>query len=193
MPYTVKKTLKQIHHQKQHYLIALKANQPTLEQTLKQLHTNAQAFSQAEVFDTTHQRQVYRRAWVYPAPPLLQQQWAGLRCLVWVERHGIRQGKSFHEQVAYISNLELSADEFLHHIQQHWGIENRLHWIRDVTFDEDNARPGGSAPVIWAILNCFLISIVRQLGFRTIPQGVRALTNQLERVYQFLTHGFSSD
>jgi hypothetical protein len=33
---------------------------------------------------------------------------------------------------------------------------------------------------------------VRQLGFRTIPQGVRALTNQVDRVYQLLTQGFSS-
>jgi hypothetical protein len=109
-----------------------------------------------------------------------------------VERRGTREGKPFHEQVGYISSLELSADEFLLHSQQHWGIENRLHWVRDVTFNKDHARPGGSAPAMWVILNCFLISIVRQLGFRTIPQGVRALTNQVDRVYQLLTQGFSS-
>jgi len=40
-------------------------------------------------------------------------------------------------------------------------------------------------------LNCFLISIVRQLGYRTIPQGVRALTNQVKQIYAILTHGFS--
>ncbi|MBC7970004.1 MAG: ISAs1 family transposase [Verrucomicrobia bacterium] len=142
--------------------------------------------------DATHQRQVHRRAWVYPAPTDLQQQWAGLKCLIWVERWGTREGKPFHEQVGSISDLALSAAEFLGRIQQHWSIENRLHWIRDVTFAEDYARPGGSAPVMWAILNCFLISIVRQLRFRTLPQGVRVLTKQVNRVYQFLTRGFSS-
>jgi hypothetical protein len=67
-----------------------------------------------------------------------------------------------------------------------------LHWVRDVRFEEDFARPGGNAPVIWSILNCFLITIIRQLAFRTIPQGVRALTNQLKQVYEILTQGFSS-
>ncbi len=67
----------------------------------------------------------------YPAPVSLQQQWAGLQCLIWVERWGTREGKPFHEQVGYISDLALSAAEFLRHIQQHWGIENRLHWVRD--------------------------------------------------------------
>lgn len=109
-----------------------------------------------------------------------------------MERWGTREGKPFHERVGHISDLALSAADFLRHIQQDWGIENRLHWVRDVTFEEDSARPGGHAPVLWAILNCLLITIVRQLAFRTIPQGVRALTNQVEQIYQFLTHGFSS-
>ena len=65
----------------------------------------------------------------------------------------------------------LEAEAFLPHVQQHWGIENRLHWVRDVTFEEDYARPGGNAPVSWAILNCFLINLVRQLGCRTLPLG----------------------
>lgn len=192
MPCTAKKTVHQIHDQEQHYLIALKANQLTLQQTLQQLHQSGEASSEAEIVDHSHQRQVHRRAWVYEAPAHLQHTWAGLKCLIWVERWGIREGKPFHEQTAYMSDLALSADEFLHRIQQHWGIENRLHWVRDVTFGEDSARPGGNAPILWAVLNCFIISIVRQLGFRTIPQGVRALTNQIEWVFEILTHGFSS-
>ncbi len=185
-----KKTVKQIVKQQQHYLIALKANQPTLYRTLQQLHQSRACLSQAQSVDTTHNRHVYRQVWVYPAPPQLRCQWQGLRCLIWVERWGMRDGRPFHEQMGYISDLELSAVEFLQRIQQHWGIENRLHWVRDVQFDEDKARPGGKAPVIWAILNCFLITIVRQLAFRTIPQGVRALTNQVRQVYAILTQGF---
>ncbi|MDX2216007.1 MAG: hypothetical protein SFY66_22270, partial [Oculatellaceae cyanobacterium bins.114] len=114
----------------------------------------------------------------------------GLKHLIWVKRWGLREGRSFEETIGYITNLEGNATQFLQHIQQHWGIDNRLHWVRDVCFEEDTARPGGNAPVIWAILNCFLISIVRQLAFRTIPQGVRALTNQLKQVYAILTQGF---
>jgi hypothetical protein len=137
-----------------------------------------------------HHRHVHRQVWVYEAPEPLQAQWAGLKCLIWVERRGMREGKPFEEQVGYISDLELLAAELLLHIQQHWSIENRLHWVRDGTFEEDDARPGGNAPVNWAVLNCFLITIVRQPAFRTIPQGVRALTNQVRQVYAILTQGF---
>lgn len=186
-----KKTVEQITQQQQHYLIALKANQLTLYRSLEQLHQVAHPLSQATTLDTTHARQVHRRVKVYAAPIALQQQWKGLKTLIWVERWGLRNGHFFEESVGYISDLELEAADFLLHIQQHWGIENRLHWVRDVTFEEDHARPGGNAPVMWAILNCFLISIVRQLGYRTIPQGVRALTNQVKQIYAILTHGFS--
>lgn len=180
-----------IDQQQQHYLIALKANQQTLARTLKRLHQAEPALSEAETVETSHNRTVHRRVWVYAAPLALQQQWSGLRRLIWVERWGVRDQAAFYEQIGYISDLELSAAEFLPHIQQHWCIENRLHWVRDVTFDEDQARPGGHAPVLWAILNCFLISIVRQLGYRTVPQGVRGLTNQVHRVFGILTQGFS--
>src|SRR5689334_541398 len=66
----------------------------------------------------------------------------------------------------------------------YWGIENRLHWVRDVTFKEDfPPRLGGNAPVNWSILHNFFITLARQLGFRTIPQAQRALSNQLELVF----------
>jgi hypothetical protein len=171
-------------------LIALKANQPTLYQALEHLHQSGTPLSQAQTIENDHSRQVHRHVWVYEAPEHLQSQWEGLKCLIWVERWGTREGKSFHEQVGYISNLALEAAEFLPHIQQHWSIENRLHWVRDVTFQEDTARPGGNAPVNWAILNCFLITLVRQLGYRTVPQGARVLANQVQRVFEFLTQGF---
>jgi predicted transposase YbfD/YdcC len=186
-----KKTVEQIVQQHQHYLIALKANQPTLYHALAQLHQRAAWLTQAEQVDHSHNRHVHRQVSVYAVPPCLGCHWQGLKHLIWVKRWGTRDGRAFEETIGYITNLEGSAMQFLQHIQQHWSIENRLHWVRDVCFEEDTARPGGNAPLIWAILNCFLITIIRQLAFRTIPQGVRALTNQLQQVYAILTQGFS--
>jgi hypothetical protein len=132
--------------QKQDYLIALKRNQPTLFATIEHLHRSTESLNVAESLELVHNREVHRKAWVYAAPEQLQQSWAGLATVIWVERWGIREGKPFHESALYISTLVLSAAEFLPHIQQHWGIENRLHWVRDVTFDEDHARPGEMRP-----------------------------------------------
>ncbi|NEO83179.1 MAG: ISAs1 family transposase [Spirulina sp. SIO3F2] len=187
-----KKTVERIVNQGQHYLIALKANQKTLYQTTQQLHHQGQSLDQVMEEDNSHGRQAYRRVSVYAAPPECQAQWAGLTCLIWVERWGIRDGKSYSESVGYITNLHLSAKEFLGAIQRHWHIENRLHWVRDVLFEEDFSRPGGNAPILWAILNCWLLNLVRKLGFRTVPQGLRRLANQVELVWTILTHGFSS-
>lgn len=51
---------------------------------------------------------------------------------------------ALHCQKKRLSRLpnNSSTIQFLQPIQQHWNIENRLHWVRDVTFEEDHARPG---------------------------------------------------
>ena len=168
------------------YLIGLKENQPTLCKTAEiQQHTSP-PLSQATVVDNTHARYVQRHVQVFPAPPKLQRQWAGLTSFVIVERSGQRDGQPFIETQYYISSQSQSASEFLRATQAHWGIENRLHWVKDVTFAEDfPLRRGGNAPVNWAILHNFFITIARYFGFRTIPQAQRALANQLQKVFSF--------
>lgn len=88
---------------------------------------------------------VPHRVWVYAVLPLLQRHWPGWKRLIWLERWGVRDGQPWAEQRGYISDLELRADQFLQSIQQHGNLENRLHWVRTVTFKEDHARSGGSS------------------------------------------------
>jgi len=47
-------------------------------------------------------------------------------------------------------------------------------------------RRGGNAPINWAILNNFFITSARFLGYRTIPQAQRILSNQLDKVFSLL-------
>ncbi|MDZ8104161.1 MAG: ISAs1 family transposase [Nostoc sp. DedQUE12a] len=116
----------------------------------------------------------------------MSQQWAGLKAIVVVETTGIRDGKPCHEQQFYISSQISDAQQLLADTVGHWGIENRLHWVKDVTFSEDfPPRRGGNAPVNWAILHNFFITNARFFGFRTIPQAQRALSNQLDVVFSF--------
>lgn len=56
----------------------------------------------------------------------------------------------------------------------HWTIENSLHWVRDVTFDEDRSRVRRqSAPRLMATLRNLAISIFRLAGERNIAQALR--------------------
>ncbi|QLE58114.1 ISAs1 family transposase [Nostoc sp. TCL26-01] len=181
-----KKTVSLIINSGNDYLIGLKENQPTLYKMAQTQSQTQLPLSSATIEDNTHHRQVVRCSQVFAAPERLQSQWAGLKTFVQVERSGIRDGESFQERQFYICSQLLSAEDALTDTQQHWGIENRLHWVRDVTFCEDfPLRRGGNAPVNWAILHNFFITLARFLGFRTIPQAQRALANQIQKVFSF--------
>jgi predicted transposase YbfD/YdcC len=86
--------------------------------------------------------------------------------------------------VAYgITSIEDTPQRILTINRGHWEIENRLHWVRDVTFDEDRCqiRKGNGAHIMASIRN-LVISLIRLLKFRYIPRGVRYFSTHLEDV-----------
>ncbi|WP_347276234.1 ISAs1 family transposase [Coleofasciculus sp. FACHB-542] len=169
------------------YLIGLKDNQPTLYKMAQRQSQRDIPLSSATTVEDIHSRQVQRECKVFAVPQQLQQTWTGIKTFVVIEREGKRDGQPFHERQFYICSQSLSAQHLLADTVGHWGIENRLHWVKDVTFSEDfPPRRGGNAPVNWAILHTFFITIARYLGFRTIPQAQRTLANQLHRVFSLL-------
>ena len=59
-------------------------------------------------------------------------------------------------------------------VQGHWGIENRLHWVRDVTYDEDRSQVrSGNAPQVMATLRNTAISLLRIAGWTNIATALR--------------------
>ena len=172
-----------------HYIVGLKRNQKNLYQQAEQLTLTTVPLSESTHIEQKHGRQTQRTVRVYAAPEL-PQRWAssGITRIVWVKREGIRKGKPFLHEHFYLSNWDLDASEFLEAIRNHWQIENGLHWVKDVTLKEDYPpRRGGYAPINWAVFNSFLITLIRRLGCRTIPDGIRELTNQVEDVFRLLT------
>ncbi len=178
-------------------MIGLKHNQPTLYKIAQSQSQQSPPLSCATTFEDSHSRIVKRQCQVFAVPEPLQSKWTGLKTFVVIERSGQRDGakrtllggdrQSFHERQFYICSQCLEAEQLLADTQGHWGIENRLHWVKDVTFCEDfPSRRGGNAPVNWALLHTFFITIARFLGFRTIPQAQRALANQLDKVFSLL-------
>ncbi|BAZ69436.1 transposase [Fischerella sp. NIES-4106] len=168
------------------YLIGLKQNQPTLYKIAQTQSQTQECLRSATTFDHTHDRTVKRCCQVFAAPEKLKNQWTGIKTFVQVERSGVRDGQSFEERQFYICSQNILAVDALGDTQKHWGIENRLHWIRDVTFSEDfPLRRGGNAPINYSILHIFFITIARKLGFRTIPTAQRVLSNQLHKNFSF--------
>ncbi len=67
-------------------------------------------------------------------------------------------------------------------LRGHWHIENRLHWVRDVTYSEDRSRVRtGTAPRAMATLRNLTISALRLTGATTIAQALRTMNRDITR------------
>ena len=72
-------------------------------------------------------------------------------------------------------------------VQGHWAIENRLHWVRDVSFDEDRSQVRtGNSPQVMATLRSTAISLLRLTGFQNIAQALRHHARDPEAVVKLL-------
>lgn len=183
-----KETVRQIVAQGHHYLIGVKNNQPTLYQTLQTLEDQGHPCATLILpEETSHGHQVQRTVKIYEAPPELQDRWDSLRSLIVVKTQGIRNGKPYEGTRYWMSDAQETPQIWAERVRTHWSIENSLHWVKDVTFSEDEPpRQGGMAPVNWAILNTWRVTLARQLQTRTVPDLIRRLANQLEQVWQLL-------
>ncbi len=81
------------------------------------------------------------------------------------------------------SRAEASPAQLLALNRGHWGIENRLHHVRDMAFDEDRCRARkGHTPRVLACLRNFAISLLRVLHVSNIKAALRDLAAQANKV-----------
>jgi hypothetical protein len=82
---------------------------------------------------------------------------------------------------------DASPQELQSFLRGHWGIENRCHWIRDVTFDEDRSRVRlGSGPQVMASLRNLALSVHRMNGEKNIAAATRSCSYDNTRPFKLL-------
>lgn len=125
------------------YVLALKENQSGLFRAVERRFAE---FEQADVFvseiEFGHGRSEQRSAWVIADTGLAKaHNFPGIRALAKVQSIRKLEGKPDETKTRYfLLSQTFDADKLLQCVRSHWTIENQLHWVLDVVFDEDSAR-----------------------------------------------------
>ena len=93
--------------------------------------------------------------------------------------------KNSDETSFYISTIVLTAQEFCLAIRNHWGIENRNHYVRDVTLGEDKSRIRTN-PHIFAKLRSFALNILRHNQVDNVSLELFENAMNLDKVLNYL-------
>lgn len=156
------------------YVFTVKANQPGLYHRLKHLPwTRVPVGSQTT--QTGHGRRVTRTIKVADAPTWTE--FPQAHQVAQLRRTLTKAGRTSVEVVYLITSADaLTAPPAVlaSWVQGHWGIENRLHWVRDVTYDEDRSQVRTrNGPHIMATLRNTAISLLRLAGQTNIASALR--------------------
>lgn len=89
--------------------------------------------------------------------------------------------------VTSLSPQKARPARLLEHNRNHWSIENKVHWVRDVTFDEDRSRIRKHAgPQVMATLRNLAISVLRMAGATNIAQAIRCCSWNKHRALRLI-------
>ena len=93
-----------------------------------------------------------------------KKKWSNFNSAIRVEYlRQLKSGKIKHESRYFITSLSKNAEQLAEYIRGHWGIENQLHWVLDVDFNEDNSRiRKDNAPENLAVIRHIALNILKQ-------------------------------
>jgi predicted transposase YbfD/YdcC len=165
------------------YVFTIKANQPTLHRQVKALPWKDVPAHSAT--DTGRGRRATRTIKVATAPDWIG--FPGAAQVAQVRRTVTKAGKKSVEVVYLVTSASAPPATLAAWVQGHWGIENRLHWVRDLTFDEDRSQVRtGQAPRVMATLRNTAISLLRLAGWTNIAKALRHHGRDPERAFTCL-------
>ncbi len=110
-------------------------------------------------------------------------------------RSGLREGKPYREDHYLVCSLETKDAKLVSEIiRPHWGIENRLHYVKDVNMKEDKSGiKGGHSAENLSIMKNIAINVYRYNGLQSIKSAIRKFTNRIPQQLELIrnTHIFN--
>jgi predicted transposase YbfD/YdcC len=151
-----------------------------------------------------HGRIERREMWVLSDPELVAyagsagsvgEAWPHLAQVYWVRRERTKAGVTTVETgygITCLSPKEANARRLLGLNRAYWGIENRLHWVRDVTLKEDHSQiRSGAAPQACAALRNLGIALLRRSGASNIAAALRTFSGRPHAAVSLVLSAFS--
>lgn len=159
------------------YVLALKGNQETLHRDIELFFQEQVArdfadarFDHHTTVDADHGRIEERDCWVTDDIDWLRElhaDWPALRSIVMIRAQRTLNGQTSSEARFFISSFAPDACQLAEAVRAHWGIENRLHWVLDMTFREDESRiRKDNAPHNAAILKHMALNMLKKAPSR---------------------------
>lgn len=119
--------------------------------------------------------------------------WPGVKQVCRIRRRRTVKGKTSEETVYAITSLgreQADAAALLKLSRGHWGIENRLHCVRDMTFQEDRCRVRtGVLPQVLAAVRNTAITLLRKLGHDNIVEGREHFAEHRRQAVRLIRYG----
>lgn len=158
------------------YLIGLKGNQGALNDDVRLFFENKPRhaiFSTETEADKGHGRLEIRQCTVTSEIEWLRERhphWKKLNSVIEIQSQREIKGEITREKRYYLSSLPAQPDKILNAVRQHWGVENKLHWVLDIVFNDDQCRiRKGNAPRNIAIIKKTSLNLL-QIIKKTMPR-----------------------
>jgi predicted transposase YbfD/YdcC len=166
------------------YLLVVKENQPTLHAEIVTLFADPDAAVSVAEERAVHSQRIERRRLRASTELVGYTDWPGLAQTLCMERHVTdRRTGEMRAEIAYavtsLSARRATPAQLLTLWREHWHIENKLHWVRDVTYGEDRSTVrAGAGPQALAAMRNLAIGLLRLGGATNIAAACRRYAAQ---------------
>lgn len=157
-----------IRERKAHYVLALKANHEHLYEQVVAFFDRLMKgpdIRYHRAWDQGHGRDECRRCWATSDLSWLEgrEEWKDLKSVAMIEAERFVGDAVFVETRYYLSSLSNDAEVLNEAVRSHWGVENSLHWVLDVTFHEDSSRiKKENAPENFGLLRRLAVCLLKK-------------------------------
>jgi len=114
--------------------------------------------------------------------------WHGVQRIVYLRRSGRRPSKNYCEDHYYICSYPFNKAQPLQQgIRGHWGIENRLHYVKDTHFNEDKNRIRyRPAAIMVSVFQDIAINLYRLNGYTSMKTATITYANKIKELFKFI-------